>query len=308
MKFLVFGATGQVGFELLRSLVPLGEVIAATRDGLLPGGEPCQRGDLSDRVGLETLLQAVRPDFVINAAAYTAVDRAESEPERAASINTLAPATLAHWCAVHGARLVQYSTDYVFDGASDRPWRERDPTAPLGVYGRSKRDGEVAIGASGCEHLILRSGWIHAARGQNFLRTMLRLAGERRELGVVDDQFGAPTPARWIAAATAAILVRALSNGPWQSGIVHLSAAGRTSWHGFAQEIFRLAQAAGVLQEAPRLVPIPSSAYPTAARRPAQSCLDNRLLRERYGIVLPDWSVGVAQVVAELASCRAGSE
>lgn len=300
MKLLVLGANGQVGFELHRSLAPLGEVIAATRDGRLVGGGTAHVADLSEPASLEAALQELRPDVVINAAAYTAVDRAESEPELAMRINAEAPAVLARWCAVHGARLIHYSTDYVFDGNASRPWREADPIAPLGVYGQSKRAGELAIGDSGAEFLVLRTAWVYAARGHNFLRTMLRLAAERDHLQVVCDQIGAPTPARWIASATATILARSQS-APWRSGIVHLAAAGQTSWHGFAEAIFAHALAAGLIERAPFVEAIPSLAYPTPASRPAYSCLDTRALRERFGVTLPDWNEGVTQVLGELA-------
>ena len=202
MKLLLLGAGGQVGFELQRALAPLGEVVAATRDGRLPGGASCTRMDLADADALEALLRAIEPDAVVNAAAYTAVDRAEDEPELAHRINADVPARLAAWCATRGALLLHYSTDYVFDGKGTRPYREDDPVAPLGVYGCSKLAGEDAIRASGALHLIFRTAWVYAARGQNFLRTMLRLAHERDVLRVVSDQHGAPTPARWIAAAS----------------------------------------------------------------------------------------------------------
>lgn len=301
MRILLLGAAGQVGFELHRSLAPLGEVIAATRSGRLPGGAGCLAADLVDSRALEAVLEAQRPDVVVNAAAYTAVDRAESEPMLAQAINAVAPATLALWCRANGARLVHYSTDYVFDGGQDRPWREDDPTAPLNRYGHSKRDGEVAITEAGAEHLILRTGWVYAARGSNFLRTMLRLGAEREELRVVDDQIGAPTPARWIAATSAAILARWQAGAPWQSGIVHLTAGGRTSWHGFAEAIFAAAHESGLLARRPQLHAIPTSDYPTPAQRPAWSCLDNARLQEWFGLRLPDWREGLAQVLGELA-------
>lgn len=301
MKILVLGAAGQVGFELQRSLAPLGEVVPATRQGRLPSGGKGIAMDLSAPAQLPVVLDALRPDVIVNAAAYTAVDRAESEPELARTINTQAPAVLARWCQINQTRLLHYSTDYVFDGSANRPWREDDRTAPLNVYGRSKRDGELAIIGSDCAYLILRTGWVYAARGSNFLRTMLRLGGEREILRVVDDQIGAPTPARWIAAATAAILARTQTGAPWQSGLLHLSAAGHTSWHGFAEAIFTQAIAAGVLDHAPRLEAITTSAYPTPARRPVWSCLDNSRLREHFGLALPDWHQGLTEVMGELA-------
>lgn len=301
MKILVLGAAGQVGFELHRGLEALGDVIPATRDGRLPGGGVARVADLSDTAALLALLDDVTPDVIVNAAAYTAVDRAESEPELAQAVNAAAPAALARWCAVHGGKLVHYSTDYVFDGRSERPLREDDATAPLGVYGRSKRDGEAGILQSGCDHLILRTAWVYAARGHNFLRTMLRLASERDHLRVVSDQIGSPTPARWIAAVTVALLTRWQAGAAWPSGVVHLTASGRTSWHGFAKAIFDDAVAAGLLERAPRVEAIPTSAYPTPAQRPAYSCLDTSALRERFGVSLPDWRIGVTQTLAELA-------
>ena len=301
MKILLLGATGQVGFELQRSLTPLGRVIPACREGRLPGGGAARVANLSDLTALRALLNAEKPDVIVNAAAYTAVDRAEAEPELAHAINATAPEVLAQWCHVHGSRLIHYSTDYVFDGRGQRPWREQDGTAPLSVYGRSKRDGEVAIAASGAEYLILRTAWVYAARGSNFLRTLLRLGAERDQLRVVNDQIGAPTPARWIAAATATLLTQVQAGRPWHTGIAHLSAAGQTSWHGFAQEIFALAHAANVLERVPTLDAIASSDYPTAAQRPAFSCLDNTRLHTWFGLALPDWREGVAQVMGELA-------
>ena len=301
MRFLLLGANGQVGFELHRGLEALGEVIPATRDGLLPGGGVARVADLSDLAALVALLDDIKPDVIVNAAAYTAVDRAESEPELAHAINAAAPAALARWCAARGGKLVHYSTDYVFDGRSDRPWREDDATAPLGVYGRSKRDGETGIELSGCEHLILRTAWVYAARGHNFLRTMMRLAGERDHLRVVSDQIGSPTPARWIAAVTVALLARWQAGAPWPAGIVHLTSSGQTSWHGFAEAIFSAAVDAGLLERAPQVEAILTSAYPTPAQRPAHSCLDTFALRTRFGVSLPDWRVGVSQTLAELA-------
>lgn len=301
MTFLLLGAGGQVGFELHRGLEALGEVIPATRDGRLPGGGVGRVADLSDPDALAVLLDELSPEVIVNAAAYTAVDRAESEPALAQAINADAPTALAHWCAGHGAKLVHYSTDYVFDGRSERPWREDDATAPLGVYGCSKRDGEIGIEGSGCEHLILRTAWVYAARGHNFLRTMLRLAGERDHLRVVADQIGSPTPARWIAAVTVALLARWQAGAQWPAGIVHLTAGGQTSWHGFAEAIFAAALEAGLLERAPGVEAIPTSAYPTPAQRPAYSCLDTSALRARFGISLPDWRIGVTQTLAELA-------
>lgn len=297
MKLLLLGAGGQVGFELQRALAPLGDLVCATRSGTLPGGAPCAIADLSRPDTLAALLDAHAPGVVVNAAAYTAVDRAESEAGLAHAINADAPAALARWCAPRGAMLVHYSTDYVFDGAGTRPYREDDATAPLGAYGRGKLAGEEAIRASGAAHLILRTAWVYAARGQNFLRTMLRLGKERDALRVVADQFGAPTPARWIASATAALLARQAA----VQGTFHLTAAGETTWHGFAEAIFDAALAAGLLERAPRVDPITTAEYPTPARRPAYSRLENTRLHDAFGLQLPDWRRGVAEVIAELS-------
>ena len=299
MRMLLLGASGQVGFELARSVVPLGDVILASRDEIdVRAG--AVRADLSDTAALCATLDRVRPDVILNAAAYTAVDRAEDDEDAAMRINAHAVEAMAKYCARSGALLVHYSTDYVFDGSASQPWREDDPTAPLGVYGRSKLAGEFAIRQSDCAHLILRTSWVYAARGQNFLRTMLRVGAEREHLRVVDDQIGAPTPARWIASATALILAR-LGKPQAARETLHLTAAGEVSWHGFAQQIFQLAGEQGILNRIPQVDPIPSDQYPTRAKRPAYSRLDNSRLRERFGIVLPDWRIGVQQVIRELA-------
>jgi dTDP-4-dehydrorhamnose reductase len=300
MKLLLLGANGQVGFELQRSLAPLGELVCATRSGRLPGGAPCAQVDIADAVALDALLGREKPDVVVNAAAHTAVDRAEDEPEAARLANADAPARLARWCEQRDATLVHYSTDYVFDGRATRPYRENDPTAPLGNYGRTKLAGENAIRASGARHLIFRTAWVYAARGQNFLRTMLRLAQEREQLRVVADQIGAPTPARWIAAATALALVRKpQGHTDPRLGTMHLSAAGETHWCEFARAIFADAVDAGLLERAPRVEPITTADYPTRATRPAYSRLDNRRLYDALGLRLPDWRRGVSEVVAE---------
>ena len=297
MRILLLGANGQVGFELQRSLAPLGEVLPATRSGRLPGGAPCLRADLADPAQLAALLDVERPQRVVNAAAYTAVDRAEDEPEAALRINGDAVGELARWCAANAASLLHFSTDYVFDGSASTPYREDAATSPLGAYGRSKLLGEDQVRAAGAEHLILRTAWVYGARGANFLRTMLRLAGEREELSVVDDQRGAPTAARQIAAATAALLAR--ERPP--TGTYHLAAAGECSWHGFAQAIFEQALAAGLLQRAPRVRAITSGEFPTRARRPHYSRLDCSLLHADTGVRLPDWRAGLRDVIGELA-------
>lgn len=301
-RLLLTGTTGQVGFELQRALAPLGQVVCATRDGHLPGGATCERLNLAEPASIAPLLDRLQPRVVVNPAAYTAVDRAQSEPALAAAINVEAVAQLAQWCAANNALLIHYSTDYVFNGDASVPWSEDAATAPLGIYGETKRDGELAIRASGARHLILRTAWVYAARGSNFLRSMLRLAGERDEVRVVADQLGAPTPARWIAAATAALLAKLTDREPQASelGTFHLSAAGHTTWHGFAEAIMLRAQSAGLISQLPQVTPISTADYPTPARRPAYSQLDNSRLRAVYAIGLPDWQLGLDQVIGEL--------
>lgn len=305
MRIVLVAANGQVGFELARVLAPLGELVCTTRGGHDLPATGCEALDLADPDAVTRALVRLAPRVVVNAGAYTAVDRAEDEPELAQRVNADAVAAMARVCADTGALLVHYSTDYVFNGEGSRPWREQDPTAPLGVYGATKRAGELAILESGCQHLILRAAWVYAARGSNFLRTMLRVGAQRDELSVVDDQRGAPTPARWIAAATTALLVRACSVDAPTRELLHLSAGGECSWHDFAAAIFEQAHALALLPRIPRLQAISSSDYPTRARRPAYSRLDNARLLERYGLALPDWRVGLGQVLEELAEARA---
>ncbi|MGH8174454.1 MAG: dTDP-4-dehydrorhamnose reductase [Rhodanobacteraceae bacterium] len=305
MKILVLGAGGQVGFELLRALAGQGEVVAATRSGTLADGAPCLRADLAQTNSLIAALDEARADAIVNAAAYTAVDRAEDETELADRINHRAVGEIGAWAARSGACVVQYSTDYVFDGTAKRPYREDDATAPLGVYGRSKLAGEDALRASGAQHLILRTAWVYAARGHNFMRTMLRLAAERDELRVVDDQVGAPTPARLIADATAATLAQWLASGADPAatgGTYHLTAGGRTSWFEFARAILEGAAARGLIARLPRVLPISTSEYPTRARRPAYSVLDCSRFESAFGIQLPDWTDGLAAVLDEMSS------
>jgi len=283
MTTLLIGGTGQVGHELAHRL-PADGLVVTTRSG-----EPVRDGaehvalDVTDLDAIRARIAELRPACVINAAAHTAVDRAESEPELAFRINAEAPRAMAEACASLGARLVHYSTDYVFDGSGDMPYRVDDATAPLGVYGRSKRVAEEALLVSGADVLILRTAWVYGLRGQNFLRTMLRLGAEREELGVVDDQVGSPTPAWLIADVSAGLLHRREA-----AGIHHLVTAGRTSWCGFASAIFDGAKRRGLLQDIPRVRPIPTSAYPTPARRPAFSVLDTGDLA-RLGVQLPEW-------------------
>ena len=297
MKALLLGANGQVGQELLRALAPLGQVVATTRGGVLPNGKACEVADFNQPDSLAVLLQRIRPDVVVNAAAYTAVDRAEEDQEAAWRANADSPGVLARWCAQEKVPLVHYSTDYVFDGQGQRPYREDDVTAPLGVYGASKLAGEEAIRAAGGRHLIFRTAWVYASHGQNFLRTMLRVGAEREELKVVADQIGTPTPAALIADVTA----QAIQHPAELSGTWHLTANGETSWHGFAAAIFAGAQARGLIARAPKVLPITTAEYPTKAKRPAYSRLDTGRLQADLGIVLPDWQEGLARVMDELA-------
>lgn len=302
MRILLLGANGQLGYALHRSLVGLGDIIAATRSGQLPGSRaPCEVADLEQPSQLEVLVARVAPDVVVNAAAYTAVDKAETDVETAHRVNNESVRTLAQACATRNTLLLHYSTDYVFSGDSDRPWREGDPTGPLGVYGASKLAGEDAIRASGCRHVILRTAWLHGPRGKNFLTTMLRLAAEREELQVVADQVGSPTPAAWVAQ-TSAFLVSRAEGKP--SGTWHVAATGEASWYQLAEAIFTDAVQAGLLARAPRLIGIPTSGYPTPARRPRYSRLDTSRLGSDFGITLPDWRQGVAQVMEDLAEAK----
>ncbi|MEA9587209.1 dTDP-4-dehydrorhamnose reductase [Xanthomonas sp. WHRI 10064A] len=301
MTTLVFGANGQVGTELLRALAVDGAVTATTRSGQLPDGSACEIADFDVPDTLTGLLDRLHPTAVVNAAAYTAVDRAEQDRDSAMRANAQSPGVIAQWCAVHDVPLVHYSTDYVFDGQGTAPYREESQTSPLGVYGETKLAGEQAIRASGAQHLILRTAWVYASHGANFLRTMLRVGAERDELSVVADQIGTPTPAALIAVVTAQLLRQ---RSPGTSGTWHLTAAGQTSWHGFAEAIFEEAVAAGLLARAPRVVPITTADYPTPAKRPAYSRLSIDKLQNDFGIVLPQWQAGLQQVITELAAAK----
>lgn len=294
-RILLLGADGQLGTELRRSLAPL-DVACATLSGGIEG-RACERADFGDPGSLPALVERVAPDIVVNAAAHTAVDRAESERDLAWRINADAPGALADACARRGAWLVHYSTDYVFDGRGTRPYREDDATDPLGVYGASKLAGEEAIREAGAPHLVFRTAWVYAAHSHNFLRTMLRLGAERDVLRVVADQVGTPTPAPLIADVTAQVLGRL----PRTSGTWHLTATGQTSWHGFAEAIFAGAVARGLLTRAPRIEPIATADYPTPAARPAYSVLDTARLRADFGIALPSWQDGLGRVLDQLA-------
>jgi len=290
MKILLFGKNGQVGWELQRSLAPLGEVVALDR----ASAPWC--GDLANPDGIRATVRELRPDVIVNAAAYTAVDKAESEPGLCRTINAAAPQAMAEEAARLRAWLVHYSTDYVFDGSGTLPWREEDPIGPASVYGATKAEGERAIAAAGARHLILRTSWVYAARGGNFIATMLRLAQERDRLTVVDDQHGAPTGAELIADVTAHA-VHAIGRDAAPAGIYHLAAAGETTWCGYARYLLDVAREAGATVKA-QVEGIPSSAYPTPARRPHNSRLDCRKLQRAFGLQLPDWRQGVNRVLA----------
>jgi len=293
MKILLFGKNGQVGWELQRSLAPLGELVALDADSR----ELC--GDFTDLDGLIQTIRAVAPDVIVNAAAHTAVDKAESEPELVRTINALAPGMLAREAQRCNAWLIHYSTDYVFNGSGEQPWRETDAAAPLSVYGATKLEGEQLIRQSGCKHLIFRTSWVYGARGGNFAKTMLRLAQERDSLTVIDDQIGAPTGADLLADITAHAIRAAR---PELSGLYHLVAAGETSWHGYAGFVLDHARRAGIaLKVAPEAIqPVPTSAFPTPAKRPLNSRLDTAKLRSAFGLTLPMWQNGVARMLAEI--------
>jgi dTDP-4-dehydrorhamnose reductase len=296
MKILLLGANGQVGHELRRSLAPMGTVVATTRSGELPDGVRCEVADFDDPNSLAELVNRSAPDLVVNAAAYTAVDRAEDDREAAFRANAEAPAVLAESCARREVPFVHFSTDYVFDGTGAHPYREGDATAPLGVYGASKLAGEEAVRAAGGRHLIFRTAWVYGVRGQNFLRTMLRLAAERDELRVVGDQVGTPTPAYLIADITAA----AISHAQPLSGTFHLTASGETSWHGFAEAIIAGAVERGLLQRAPQVTAIGAADYPTRAKRPSYSCLDTAKLSAALSAPMLNWAAGLGKVLDDL--------
>lgn len=294
MKILLFGKGGQVGWELQRSLAPLGQVVALDFDSV----GLC--GDFSKPAGLAETVRQVAPDVIVNAAAHTAVDKAESEPALARTINALAPAVLADEAQKLGAWLLHYSTDYVFDGSGERPWLESDAPAPLSVYGQTKREGEEAV-ACCARHLIFRTSWVYAARGANFAKTMLRLASERDQLKVISDQIGAPTGAELLADVTAHAL-RGVQTQPELAGLYHLAAGGETSWHGYAQFVIEYARRAGqpirVRPEA--IIAIPTRDYPTPAQRPLNSRLETGKLQAAFGLSLPAWQSGVERMLAEV--------
>ena len=297
MRILVTGATGQVGWELARSLAVLGEVHALNRAGC----------DLAASEAVAERVAALKPDVIVNAAAYTAVDRAEKDEAEALRVNGTSVGVLAREARRLGALLIHYSTDYVFDGEKPAPYVETDPTGPRNAYGRSKLAGELAVREEGCDHLILRTTWVYASRGQNFLKTMLRLGAERPELKIVGDQWGAPTWARHLSDATAQVLRQAQGerrDGRFVSETLHATAGGATTWHGFAEAIHRGAHGLGLLERCPVLHAIATEEYPLPAARPKNSRLDGSRLFERFGVRLPEWGTGVGQCLEELTPGR----
>lgn len=291
MNILLLGKNGQVGWELQRSLAVLGEVTALGHD----------EADFTQPQAVAQAVRALCPDVIVNAAAHTAVDKAESEPERARLLNATTPGVLAEEAVRLGAWLVHYSTDYVFDGSGSRPWRETDAPAPLSVYGATKLEGERLIQQSGCRHLILRTSWVYAARGGNFAKTMLRLAQERERLTVIDDQWGAPTGADLLADVTAHT-IRHLQQRPQDGGLYHCVAGGETTWHSYAKYVVEHARQvqSAINIIAKEIAPVPTSAFPTPARRPHNSRLDNAKLQAAFGLRLPPWQQGVARMLTEI--------
>ena len=296
MNILLLGKNGQVGWELQRSLAPLGRVTALDRHG---ADGMC--GDLTDLEGLAAAVRALRPDVIVNAAAHTAVDKAESEPALAERLNAEAPAVLAREAASLGATLVHYSTDYVFDGSGIEPWKEADATGPLSVYGRGKLAGEQAIRASGCRHLIFRTSWVYAARGGNFAKTMLRLGAERERLTVIDDQWGAPTGADLISDVSAHA-IRHLGDHPQDHGTYHLAAGGFTTWFAYAKHVLAFARTVSpeIQLAVKEVAAVPTEAFPLPAPRPRNSRLDTERLQQTFKLVLPPWQQGVERMLTEI--------
>jgi dTDP-4-dehydrorhamnose reductase len=304
MRILVTGASGQLGCELLPLLEGLGDITGVDRE-VRDGAADVLRQDLGEFAAVESLLDRTRPDVIINAAAYTAVDRAEDEPDTAFRINADLPGCLAGWSKRNDALLLHYSTDYVFPGDGDRPYREDDPTGPLNVYGDSKLAGEVAVAASGCHHFVLRTSWVWSGQGNNFLLTMLRLAAERPSLSIVNDQVGCPTWARNLARVSRQLLEqvpRPSEDRPW--GVYHYCDAGVVSWFGFAKAIFGAAVEAGLMDDTPALSPVNSTEFPQKAKRPAFSVLDTCRIRDRFDIVPVSLEKSLSSCLQELSNVR----
>lgn len=298
MNILLFGKTGQVGWELQRALAPLGNVIALD----VHSREYC--GDFSNPVGVAETVRTIKPDVIVNAAAHTAVDKAESEQEFAQLLNATSVEAIAKEAAKIGAWVVHYSTDYVFPGDGETPWQETDVTAPLNVYGQTKLDGELALQAHCPKHLIFRTSWVYAGKGNNFAKTMLRLAKDRTELSVIDDQVGAPTGAELLADCTAHA-IRVALNKPEVAGLYHLVASETTTWHEYAALVFEEARKAGIELAIEKLNAVPTTAYPTPARRPQNSRLNTEKFQRNFDLVLPAWHTGVKRMLAELFSAQA---
>lgn len=299
MKILLLGRNGQVGWELQRSLGVLGELVALGHDSAQNPEQLC--GDFSNLAGLAETVRQVAPDVIVNAAAYTAVDKAETEPELARMVNALAPGVLAAEARELGAWLVHYSTDYVFDGSGSQPWSETNTTGPLSIYGKTKLEGEQQVATCG-KHLIFRTSWVYAARGGNFAKTMLRLAGERETLTVIDDQIGAPTSAELLADVTAHALVTAMRQ-PELAGMYHCAAGGETNWHDYARYVLTQAKTLNwPLKAGPeQVVSTSTSRYPTPAKRPLNSRLNTSRLQDVFGLALPHWQQGVTRMLSEIS-------
>lgn len=298
MNILLFGKNGQVGWELQRSLAPLGNVTALATSST----DYC--GDFTHTAGIIATIRALRPDVIVNAAAYTAVDKAESEPEQARLINAVTVEAIAKEAQALGAWLVHYSTDYVFPGNGEQPWSEDDRTGPLNAYGASKLAGEQAIKQHCHKHLIFRTSWVYATKGNNFAKTMLRLAKERAELGIINDQYGAPTGADLLADCTAHAITAAQRDSS-VAGLYHLVASGTTTWFDYASLVFTQARKAGVALALTEAKPLPTSSYPTPAQRPLNSRLDNAKFQQTFALDLPEWQAGVRRMLEELAALRA---
>ena len=297
MKILILGKNGQVGWELQRAMAPLGDVIALDRSGR--DAETMLCGDLSNLDGLRQTIADIKPNVIVNAAAYTAVDKAESEPELAQLINAQAPKILAEEAKKIDALLVHYSTDYIFNGEGEAPWYEKDEPAPVNQYGQSKLEGEQAIQKSGCKHLIFRTSWVYAARGNNFAKTMLRLASERQSLSVINDQVGAPTGAALIADCTAHAIYQSIRNSNLL-GLYHLTASGQTTWYEYAKLVIEHAKSIGIKLAVEEIIAINTSDYPTPATRPHNSRLDTTKFCESFNLTLPQWQDGVIRMLNEI--------
>ncbi|ORM85637.1 dTDP-4-dehydrorhamnose reductase [Pantoea deleyi] len=292
MNILLFGKNGQVGWELQRALAPLGNLTVVDRHSI----EYC--GDFENPQGVAETVRRIKPAVIVNATAYTAVDKAESEEDKARLINATSIKALAEAAEETGAWLIHYSTDYVFDGSGAEPWSEEDPTAPLNIYGQTKLEGEQAIVRSMTKYLIFRTSWVYAAKGNNFAKTMLKLAKDRETLSVIDDQFGAPTGAELIADSTAHA-IRVAINNSGVAGIYHLIAAGETTWHAYASKVIAFAKQQGVELNVQAINPVPTSAFPTPARRPGNSRLNTAKFQRTFGLTLPDWQLGVERMLIE---------